>query len=430
MKFSDQIRYGNKAIWSRKVRSFLTMLGVIIGITAIISISSLSYGFELQMEEQFETSLSTNVVSVLKTDRLKGGVSTTDPSEIDFYFSDVTELEELEYVDTAILTITQRVDVLYQGENLSLSIIGVDFYKYQEVFPSQFEAEIGDIPLDPLNDTFVIGHDVYEPDFDIFIGVGQALNITWLMKNGTTIEYLEFNNTVSAVLNAVGLTAIGGPSDATIYLPLEKAVELFDYSNLGIASALFLSLSDSSEESLDTVQTELREFYSSDTITLLSANSMIETMQASMDSIFSFLSAIAGISLLVAGIGIMNTMYVSVSERTREIGILKALGIKNSSVLKIFLSETLIIGFIGGLLGLLVGYLFASVFGSSLISSSSIRLGGGKASSSLTTAITAIMTPTLALQGIGFGILLSVIFGLYPAWKASKKTPVDALRNQ
>ena len=149
-----------------------------------------------------------------------------------------------------------------------------------------------------------------------------------------------------------------------------------------------------------------------------------------MDSIFSFLSAIAAISLLVAGIGIMNTMYVSVSERTREIGILKALGIKNSSVLKIFLSETLIIGFLGGVLGLLVGYLFASVFGGSMLSSSSLRLGGGKASSSITTAITAIMTPTLALQGIGFGILLSVIFGLYPAWKASKKAPVDALRNQ
>jgi putative ABC transport system permease protein len=138
------------------------------------------------------------------------------------------------------------------------------------------------------------------------------------------------------------------------------------------------------------------------------------------------LAGIAGISLLVAGIGIMNIMIVSLMERTREIGILKALGAKGRNVLVIFLAEALIIGLFGGIFGIVVGGFLANIFGGSL------NGFGPEAQNrvSMGMTITPVITPTLALEALLFGIVVSVIFALYPAWRASKLMPVDALRSE
>jgi putative ABC transport system permease protein len=133
-----------------------------------------------------------------------------------------------------------------------------------------------------------------------------------------------------------------------------------------------------------------------------------------------FLVGIAAISLLVAGIGIMNIMIVSLIERTREIGILKALGMKSRTVLSVFLCESVIIGLIGAVVGIVLGWVLAN--GVAAV------LSTGIFGSSSSLSITPMLTPEVLLGALGFGIGVSIIFALYPAWRASKLKPVDALR--
>ena len=132
-----------------------------------------------------------------------------------------------------------------------------------------------------------------------------------------------------------------------------------------------------------------------------------------------FLGGIAAISLLVAGIGIMNIMIVSLIERTREIGILKALGMKNRTVLNIFLGESVIIGLIGAVIGIILGWILANIV--SRVLASGIFGGGGF-------KVTPLLTPEVLIGSLAFGVGVSVIFALYPAWRASKLKPVEALR--
>jgi putative ABC transport system permease protein len=140
-----------------------------------------------------------------------------------------------------------------------------------------------------------------------------------------------------------------------------------------------------------------------------------------------FLTAIAAISLLVAGIGIMNIMVVSLMERTREIGILKALGMKSRTVLSIFLSEAVIIGVMGALFGLGSGWLLANVV-ARVFGSGVGFMGPGTQGGAGQFALTPVITPMVFLGAFVFGIAISVIFALYPAWRASRLKPVDALR--
>ena len=143
-----------------------------------------------------------------------------------------------------------------------------------------------------------------------------------------------------------------------------------------------------------------------------------------------FLGGIAGIALIVAGIGIMNIMIVSILERTREIGILKSLGLKNQSILSIFLFESILIGLIGSVLGIVVGWIIANLF-SVILSGGGFMTGmGGDGADGFMGGIS--MTPVLDLplifQALFFGIGVAVIFSLYPAWRASRLEPVKALR--
>jgi putative ABC transport system permease protein len=140
-----------------------------------------------------------------------------------------------------------------------------------------------------------------------------------------------------------------------------------------------------------------------------------------------FLAGIAGISLLVAGVGIMNIMIVSLMERTREIGILKALGMKNRTVLLIFLSEAIIIGLMGAVIGIAFGWGLANIVARLGLVGGRLQ-GGYQAAAVAQMSITPVLTPTVFLGAFAFGLIVSVVFALYPAWRASKLKPVEALR--
>ena len=152
---------------------------------------------------------------------------------------------------------------------------------------------------------------------------------------------------------------------------------------------------------------------------MISSTAVLSLLSTIFSTIQFFLGGIAAISLLVAGIGIMNIMIVSLIERTREIGILKALGMKSRTVLSIFLGESVIIGLVGAVAGIILGWIIANVV--ARILASGVFGGGGF-------QVTPLLTPEVLAGSLAFGVGISVIFALYPAWRASKLKPVDALR--
>jgi putative ABC transport system permease protein len=164
-------------------------------------------------------------------------------------------------------------------------------------------------------------------------------------------------------------------------------------------------------------------------VTVISASYVLDLLQSVFSLVELLLGGIAAISLLVAGIGIMNIMIVSLIERTREIGILKALGTKNRTVLNIFLTESVIVGLIGSVLGIILGWGLAEaatfVFRRGFFGGFGPN-NGSMASGTLT--INPVLSPLLIVGALAFGIGVSIIFALYPAWRASKLKPVDALR--
>jgi putative ABC transport system permease protein len=163
-------------------------------------------------------------------------------------------------------------------------------------------------------------------------------------------------------------------------------------------------------------------------VSVTSSTAVLDIISGVFSNVELFLSGIAGISLLVAGIGIMNIMIVSLMERTREIGILKALGMKGRTVLLIFLSESIIIGILGAAIGIALGWGLANGFARFGFVGGNIQLGNRAAGAVTRMSITPILTPTVFLGAFAFGLIVSVIFGLYPAWRASKLKPVEALR--
>ncbi len=220
---------------------------------------------------------------------------------------------------------------------------------------------------------------------------------------------------VSAVLERIGGFGIAGPSDTGIYVPLAQAENFFGTNE---ADMIIVKLKSSDEATINSTSKAITDYFG-DQVSVISATAVQSLLTTIFSTISLFLGGIAAISLLVAGIGIMNIMIVSLIERTREIGILKAIGMKGRTVLYIFLTESVIIGLIGAVIGIVSGWALANVV--------AVFLGrGGVMGGALT--ITPVLTVEVMLGALVFGVGISVIFALYPAWRASKLKPVEALR--
>jgi len=226
---------------------------------------------------------------------------------------------------------------------------------------------------------------------------------------------MTYTARVSAILERIGGFGIGGPSDTGIYVPLSQAEDFFGTNE---ADMIIVKLKSSDEATINRTSKAITDYFG-DQVSVISATAVQSLLTTIFSTISLFLGGIAAISLLVAGIGIMNIMIVSLIERTREIGILKAIGMKSRTVLYIFLTESVIIGLIGAAIGIVSGWILANLV--------AIFLGrGGIMGGALT--ITPILTAEVLLGALVFGVGISVVFALYPAWRASKLKPVEALR--
>jgi putative ABC transport system permease protein len=345
-----------------------------------------------------------------------GGGSSSAP----LYVNYTDQINALSPDIVSTLAVIQKSGYIQNGSGVIrqvTTIVGVNFSQYTSAYPTTFVAASGSIPLNPSDNEAVVGARVSDPRLNgtVFLQANDDISIIW--TNNTIVPFVNETYTVhvSAVLERIGGFGLGGPSDTGVYVPLSQAEKFFGSDQ---ADEIIVKLKNSDAVTVNSTSKTITDYFGNQ-VSVISATAVQSLLSSIFSTISLFLGGIAAISLLVAGIGIMNIMIVSLIERTREIGILKALGMKSRTVLHVFLTESVIIGLIGAVIGIVSGWVLANVV--------ALFLGrGGLIGSALT--ITPILTPEVLLGALAFGIGVSVIFALYPAWRASKLKPVEALR--
>jgi len=441
MKTRDVFSYSFSAIKLRKLRAGLTTLGVIIGIAAIVALLAVTQGLQNTITTQLQTGLATDTLIVTPGaggfgggaagGAGGGGFGATETGYL--YINDTQIINGLSPDIVSSTAIIQRTGYLQSGETTrAATIVGVNFTEYTNIYSSTFVAESGSIPLNPENDTIVIGKRVTDPrnNGTVLFTANEDASIIWTNASARPPINDTYSGNIAAVLKEVGGFGFGGPSDSDIYIPISQAQSFFSTDQ---CSLIIVKLINSDNATIDRVSkaiTKSPEFNGQ--VSVISSTYVLSLLSSIFSIIQLFLAGIAAISLLVAGIGIMNIMIVSLIERTREIGILKALGMKSRTVLLIFLGESVIIGLIGAVIGIATGWILANVVaivfrGGGLFAG----VGGNQAAAgtgAFSMAISPVLTPTVFIGALAFGIGVSVIFALYPAWRASKLKPVEALR--
>jgi len=426
MKFFDIFGYSFSAIRLRKLRAALTTLGVVIGIAAIVALLSITTGLEATLTTQLNQGLSADTLIVTAGSGSGAGAGGggffgggSDNSGFNLYTNYTEHINGLSPSIVYSAAIISRPGYV-QTENLnrSVTIYGVNYTAYGQIYQNTFKTEEGRVPRNPSNNTVIVGARVSQnQNGTIYFGIRETINITW--TNATTLPIVNetFPARVQGILKEVGGFGIGGPSDTGVYIPIQTAESVFNSTRCDM---IIVKLTPSDPATVEEVTDAITEYFGGQ-VTVTSARTVLSLLTTVFGTIQLFLGGIAAISLLVAGIGIMNIMIVSMIERTREIGTLKALGMKSRTVLMIFLGESVIIGLMGAVIGILSGWALANVV-ATVLGSGTFGGGGGSF------AITPLLSPAVVAGAFAFGVGVSVIFAIYPAYKASKLKPVDALR--
>ena len=407
MNFGQSFRLALKSLMTSKMRALLTMLGIIIGVGAVIVITSLGNGMQNMMNEQFEK-LGANLVQVQLF--MYGGDSrSVDPD-------DMYELVDKypQYISGVTPYVSAQLAVRQGSEDFErTSIYGVGETFLNERGATMSGQNLGKgrfisyIDAARYQNVCVIGAYLEEEAFQ-GAALGKQLSIGG--EHFTVIGVLEKNSDMSE-----------GSGDDIIYLPYTTALRLS-----GSADASMYMFTSTSKDTAATakgiIENRLyKTFQSSDYYFVMTSAEMMDAMNAMMGTMMAVLVAIAAISLLVGGIGIMNIMLVSVTERTREIGIRKSLGAKRKDIRGQFIIEAGTTSAIGGVLGILVGIGLASLAGSLIGGMMTSSMGGGSTFSAV---------PNLSSVAVAFGVSvgIGILFGYLPAKKAAALNPIDALR--
>ncbi len=380
-----------KSILSNKLRSLLTMLGIIIGVTAVIALVALGQGATKSVTEQVE-SLGTNLLTVSILGR--GTTSTMSGQEA---IAMADNVNGIQYIAPAS---TQSTSVKYGTTSVDVSVVGTNAdYALVRDYTLTSGRFISQIDLDVYQKVAVIG----------------SVTATDLFANNSPIgEYILIQGTrykVVGVLAEKGSTTTGS-SDEVVMIPLTSAERLFKTKGV---RTIYVQVETT--EQIDSVVTglesELSDHFRGNTNSyrVFNQSDALDTLTSVSDTLTLALSGIAGISLLVGGIGIMNIMLVSVTERTREIGIRKAIGAKKRDILIQFLIESMALSGLGGLLGIGIG------------------IGAAKGASSAFN-MDIVFSMNVILIAFGFSVAIGVLFGMFPANKAAKLKPIEALRSE
>ena len=397
----------------RKLRSWLTILGIVIGVAAVVAILSMAEGMEQSITDQLG-GLGGDIITVSPGyssafgmmgggGRFGRGTSSLDVNLTDKDLHAIKTATGVEFVNGIV---SGNAAITYLSETSTVSIKGVDPLPWKEITTTELES--GRLLTSSDVNAIIIGYGIANDMFKQPIPINTAINI----------EGKSFR--VVGILESSG--GFGG-DDNTIIMSITAARTIIDDIEQNQFSSIEIKVSDPDniEEVIGNVEERLMvtRHVNEDTrdFTVSSSQAILDTVSTITSTISLFLGGIAAISLLVGAIGIANTMFMSIMERTRQIGILKALGTTNFEVLKLFLAESAIIGFMGGLVGVLMG-----IIASGVMSSMGLQMMGPGGS------FNAIVTPELVLFALAFSVVIGIVSGLIPARRASKLQPTVALR--
>ena len=429
MKLKKSFKIALNIILHSKLRSWLTIIGIIIGIAAVVAIVSIGQGAQKSLEQNLN-SFSADIITVSSGFSRAQGAGAgfmEGPGGMEFggsvkstaknlTVSDVIALKAVPNVAEVMGTISgTATDIAFLGKTGRGTIYGVDTSVWKNIVSTELLS--GRYFSQGDTNVVVVGNRVATSTFS-----GMEIN-RQISINGQTYR-------VIGILKASGSSGGGNSDDNKIFMPIENAITVLDNKNNKNFDSITVKIKDISKtnETMTTITQRMMLSHgilqtSKQDFSVESPTSMQERISSTLSSTSIFLTGIAIISLIVGAIGIMNTMFTSVLEKTREIGILKAIGAKDRDIMTIFLLNAGIIGLIGGIFGIILG-IIASSYISVLSGSTSLTGGGGPGRFLSSTYV----SPQLVIGIFVLSILIGLISGAIPAYRASKLEPVDALR--
>lgn len=386
MKLRQSFKMAISAVFSNKMRSFLTMLGIIIGVLSVTLLVSIV---------QSGTGTITDAMSTLGGDQITVSISNSDKRLL---YYELDELRANENITAVVPYISDRSVAKAGNNSKDITVYGVtkEYFAVNDLkltkgrFLSELDREYS-------LQVCVIGAEVEKELFGNTNAVDRTVRIQG--KDFRIVGVLEEEDEYA--MNS---------SNERIFIPLTNAQRIF--RQMGITNII---LTSQSKETLRRAQSFTADFLKSkfsekDSYTIINMSDIMDIMGTVMNTLSLMLGGIAGISLLVGGIGIMNIMLVSVTERTREIGIRKAIGAQRSDITIQFMIESIFISLMGGIIGMVLSIIILSVL------------------NIFVTEVTFVISPSVALLALSFSIAVGLIFGIYPANKAAKLKPINALR--
>ena len=414
MSLWTTLRMALSSLGANKLRAGLTLLGIVIGVSAVISLMAIGRGVQQSITSRIE-SLGTNLLFVRPGESSQGGVSSGLGSAATLTLEDAYALEDpvlAPSVAAVAAELTTRAQVVAGRKNTSTSIVGVT-PEYQAVrnFPLRSGQFIGYGHLEANSQVAVLGSRVSETLFGLRDPVGQPVRVA-----GRQFQ-------VIGVLESKGAGGSFGFMDDQVLVPISTAYYRLSSQRTtqgGITvqtvNAQIRSIDDmdGAVQQIARVLRQRHRLIGEDDFTITNQQETIQALEETTNTFVIFLGAIAGISLLVGGIGIMNIMLVSVTERTREIGIRKAMGAKRRDILLQFVTEATLLSLGGGGVGVLIGLgIIQGLNGRTLFGNQPAQTA---------------FSGDIALLALGVSAAIGLFFGIYPAVRAARLHPIEALR--
>ncbi len=413
MSIFESIRIALRSLAANKMRSALTMLGIIIGVGAVITLMAIGRGAQSSILSSIQAN-GTNLLYITPGSTTQGGVSQGAGSAATLTLADANALKDT--VDSQVVAdvapeYSTMAQLRWQSQNTRSRVTGV----------TSSYAAVRNVSL--TDGDWIADSDVSERSAVCVLGPTTAGN---LFGDADVLDQqIKVNGIPCRVIGitlAKGGTGFGSMDDM-VYMPITTLETRFmssgQFRGQTVVSTISVQVTDSSQmqAATDQITEVLRERHNLTTgdndFRITSQNDVIATLTQTTETLTIFLGGIAAISLVVGGIGIMNIMLVSVSERTREIGIRKAVGAKKRDILMQFMTEAVVLSVVGGMLGIAIGWGVAEVISGVTVGSSTLR---------------AVVDPDTVLLATAFSTVIGLFFGIYPANRAASLNPIEALR--